>query len=341
MNYEIEAINRVRNYALTNTEHQTVVKEFCEPFGVGASALIARVLRNPVTLNFHPDRFSNNGKTIIENLMEQGQYHGQFRTGTSNGGLGGNRLSWEQRIFFEAYPKDEIDRPKYGALNIFKYIDGASMRFGSCFFTLKHEVISRCTFAYGDSSTNPETLCTRDTFEGILAGLFVEYLNTGRALDQVLSHSSKQEVLAMLLNPCEEMKDMGRNLDYCIETHIHGDIHLDKDIESFHVDASFQNTLIGELSKQLCKKYGITLFWIPQRQVSVDAIGSLFRGPKIPVLAVKIDSIFGKQGFVNAALIGQASRDSYLRPEAWEGIGNKTELFQYIKQLWHTVGYFG
>ena len=339
--HEIEAINRVRNHALTKAEYQTVVEEFCKPFGIEVSALINRVLRNPVTLNFHPDRFSNNGKTIIENLIEQGQYHGQFRTGTSNGVLGGNRLSWEQRIFFEAYPKDEIDRPKYGALNIFRYIDGASMRFGSCFFVLKHETIDRCTFAYGDSATNPDTLCTSDTFEGILAGLFAEYLNTGRALDQVLLHSAKQEVLAMLLNPCEEMKNIGRNLDYCIETHIHGEIYLDKDIESFYVDASFQNTLIGEQAKQLCKKYGIALFWIPERQLNVDAIGSLFRGPKIPVLAAKIDSIFGKQGFINAELIGQASRDSNLRPEVWEDMGNEPELFQFIKQLWHTVGFFG
>ena len=162
LDYQKEAIDRVRNFALKNKEHLTVIKEFCKPLGVDISDLISRVLRNPVTLNFHPDRFSNNGKTIIENLIEQGQYHGQFRTGTTNGGrsayVGGDRFLWEQRIFFDAYPSDAADRPKYGALNVFKYIDGASMRFGSCFFSLKHETISRCTFAYGDSSTNPETL---------------------------------------------------------------------------------------------------------------------------------------------------------------------------------------
>ena len=29
--------------------------------------------------------------------------------------------------------------------------------------------------------------------------------------------------------------------------------------------------------------------------------------------------------------------------DPWEknDIGNEPELFQYIKQLWHTVGYFG
>lgn len=348
LNYQTEALKKVREYAeAQNIKRQTIVEEFCNPFGVDVHALINQVLRRPVTINFHPDRFSNNGKTIIENLIEQGHYHGQFRTGTTNGGrtafAGGNRFLWEQRIFFDAYPQDSIDRPKYGALNIFRYIDGASMRFGSCFFTLKQEVISRCTFAYGDSSTNPTTLCTSDTFVGILAGLFDEFLNKGKVLDKVLDPAvtSKKEVLAILLNPCDKIKDFGKNLDYCIETHIHGDIQLDKDIECLYIDGSFQNTLVGEQAKILCKKYGIAFCWIPKRQIDIKIIGNLFRGPKIPLLAKRIDSLFGKQGFINAELIGQASRDSYLHPEMWADMGSEPELFQYLKQLWHTVGYFG
>ena len=81
--------------------------------------------------------------------------------------------------------------------------------------------------------------------------------------------------------------------------------------------------------------------WIPKRQVNISAIGNLFRDPQIPVLARKIDSLFGGQGFINAELIGQASRDSYLRPEAWDDMGSEFHIFQYLKQLWHTVGYFG
>jgi len=68
-------------------------------------------------------------------------YHGQFRTRTTNGGktahIGGDRFLWEQRLFFDSYPEDSVERPKYGALNLFRYIDGASARFGSCFFSLK------------------------------------------------------------------------------------------------------------------------------------------------------------------------------------------------------------
>ena len=340
LDYQAKAINSVRNYALKNTKHQAVAEDFCKPFGVDVFELIDRVLLNPVTINFHPDRFSNNGKTIIENLIAQGQYHGQFRTGTTNGGRsahpGGDRFLWEQRIFFDSYPTDAIERPKYGALNLFRYIDGASMRFGSCFFSLKHNVIKRCTFAYGDSSANPETLCTNDTFIGIIAALFDEFTSKG---DQ--SVTSNAEVLAILLNKGRGLTDLGRNLDYCIEAHVHGDIHLDKDIEIFYVDGSFKNTLIGEQAETLCKKYGIVLRWIPERRIDLDTIGNLFRGPKIPVIAERIDSLFGKQGFINAELIGRASRDCSLHPEAWEDIGSEPELFQYLKQLWHMVGYFG
>ena len=343
-----DAINKVREYSREkNAEHQEFAEDFCKSAGVDISVLINRILRNSVTINFHPDRFSNNGKTIIESLIEQGRYHGQFRTGTTNGGrsahIGGDRFLWEQRIFFNAYPQDFPDRPKYGALNIFRYIDGASVRFGSCFFVLKHDVIKRCTFAYGDSSAKPSALCTSDTFVGIPAGMFDEFLNKGRVLNRVLDPAvtSKEEVLAILLNPCSKLKDLGKNPDYCIEAHVHGDIQLGKDIECFYVDGSYQNTLIGAQAAVLCKKYEIALHRIPTRQVDVDTIGHLFRGSKIPVLAEKIDSLFGKQGFINAELIGQASRDSCIHPEAWKDIGSEPELFQYLKQLWHTVGYFG
>ena len=348
LDYQAEALKRVREHALTQQKaFEALVSHFCAPFGVGLSALMGSVLHRPVTINFHPDRYSNNGKTIIENLLEQGRYHGQFRTGTSNGGrtayAGGERFCWEQRLFFDAYPQNAVDRPKYGALNLFRYIDGASVRFGSCFFTLRQDIINRCTFAYGDSSINPAILCTADTFAGILAGMVDEFRAKGKVLDHVLdtSFTSPGEVLSILLNPCTEEKDLGRNLGYCIEAHIHGDVILDTDIESFHVDGSYQNTRIGEQAEALCVKYGLALRWIPERRIAVDSVGSLFRGAMIPLLAQKIDALFGKQGYINAELLGRASRDSFLYPEKWEDMGGESEVFQYMKQLWHTIGYFG
>ena len=223
-NYQNAAINVIREYATTKiTEYHSYVQQICAPFNIDPATLTERILARPVTINFHPDRFSNNGKTILANLLEQGQYHSQFRTGTTNGGtgihVGGNRFTWEQSLFRETYPSGYLDRPKYGALNIFRYIDGASPRFGSCFFTLKQDAKSRCTFAYGDSSTNPTTLCTSDTFISIVAAMFVDFRQNNRVLNQIISH--EQEVLAILLNPCDDIRNLGRNLDFCIETHIH------------------------------------------------------------------------------------------------------------------------
>lgn len=260
--YQKAAIDKVREYAKTkNVEHIAYLEEICKPFNIDICLLINQVLQKPITVNFHLDRFSNNGKTVMENLLEQGQYHGQFRTGITNGGrsafIGGDRFLWEQCIFFDAYPPEALDRPKYGALNIFQYIDGASVRFGSCFFTLKQDVIHRCTFAYGDSSTNPDTLCTSDTFAAVLASIFKDVKSNWRMLNQVIA--SEQEALAILLNSCNRPKHIGRNLDYCIETHIHGDIFLKDDVESFYVDESFKATSFATQAEILCQKYSIDI----------------------------------------------------------------------------------
>ena len=108
------------------------------------------------------------------------------------------------------------------------------------------------------------------------------------------------------------------------------------------MDESFWDTPFAKQAEELCCKYGITLKWISKRQIDVEAIGDLFRGPMIPKLAKKIDYLFGHgQGIIDANLIGLASRDSALNPANWDDIGNEIEIFQYLKQLWHTVGYFG
>ncbi|MGI5959685.1 MAG: DUF3626 domain-containing protein [Massiliimalia sp.] len=339
--YQNTALHQVHQIAQTKSAEQKLyLAKICEPFHICSDQLIGQILSNSVTINFHIDRLSAGGKTVIENLIEQGIYHNQFITGTSNGALGGKRLEWEQRMFPGAYSEKEIERPKYGALNIFQFLDGACVRFGSCFFTLKPHMIKYCTFSYGDSSVNPSTLCTIDTLEGILSDLFKDVIQNSRMLNQAVS--SQQEALAILMHHSNELKILGRNLDFCIEAHIHHTILLQDDVASFYVDESYRDTEFEPQVQALCQKYNIHLNWIPQRKISVHEIGNLFRGPKVPVLAKKIDILFGnKQGIINAYLIGKASRDSCIHPENWNDIGDKSEMFQLIKQLWHTVGYFG
>jgi len=345
LGYQKAAMDAVREYAKTKSEeHRAFAQKVCEPLSVDIDILVAKLLRSPVTINFHPDRLSNNGQTVIDNLLEQGLYHGQFHTGTTNGGksayIGGDRFNWEQRLFFGAYPKDALARPKYGALNIFSYIDGASARFGSCYFSLKSDIVKRCTFAYGDSSTNPTKLCTCDTFASILTGLLEDVQLNRRLLDHVVE--TEQEALAMLLNQGNRINNIGRNLDYCIEAHVHGDISLENDVEIFYMDESFRDTPFEDKAELLCQKYGINFCRIPIRELNVADIGSLFRGAKIPILAKKIDCVFSNNhGVINSYLIGRASRDSIINPDKWHDIGNEDEVFQYFKQLWHTIAFFG
>ena len=227
-----------------------------------------------VTINFHPDRFSNNGKLIIENLLTDGEYHNQYKTGTSNGGLGGNRDSWENRLFKGAYHDGNTkmaDRPKYGALNIHNYIDGAAARFGSCYFTVKSPVVERCTFAFGDSSTDPDVMGTSKHFYGILNALLQRVADTGKLLEKE-NYTVKQAVEYIFSMQKNRMNGIGKNLDICIETHIHGKLSLLDDIESLYIDEFYLSTDIGKIITAISERYDIKLYYIPKRQFHISKI---------------------------------------------------------------------
>jgi Protein of unknown function (DUF3626) len=72
-------------------------------------------------LSFHPDRLVK-GIPFLQALGRDRLYRSQFETGASNGGLtayhGGDRWSWESRMFGGAYDHaPAAERPKYGSLN--------------------------------------------------------------------------------------------------------------------------------------------------------------------------------------------------------------------------------
>lgn len=131
----------------------------------------------PVTVNFHPDRPLADGRTVAEHLAADGVYRTQYETGISNGGLGGDRPVWEQRMFGGGYT-----RPVYGGLNLAGHPDGAAPRFGSCHLILLPHVRDRATFSLGDSYTHPELLGTADRFGAIWDGLLEQVDRTGQAL---------------------------------------------------------------------------------------------------------------------------------------------------------------
>jgi len=301
-----------------------------------------------VTINFHPDRFSNNGKLIIENLLADGEYHNQYKTGTSNGGLGGNRDSWEKRLFHGAYHGGDmnmIDRPKYGALNIHNYLDGATARFGSCFFTVKPHVIERCTFAFGDSSTDPDVTGTSRQFCGIAKALLQRVCDTGKLVEKE-NFTVKQAVDYILSMQKDCINGMGRVLDnVCLETHIHGKLSLFDDIESLYVDEFYIDTDICKIIKTLCERYKIKLCYIPKRQFHISKIDDedwYWKGvPLTRTLANRINKKFDCNELLNAVNIGLASQDSVIHPEDWRDISSEYDLFQNFKKIWHYCAFWG
>ena len=349
MNYK--AVQIIASQAADTEQNDKIeIRKILKQSSVNADIklLAIKLLHNcDVTINFHPDRFSNNGKLIIENLLTDGEYHNQYKTGTSNGGLnpymGGARDLWEKRLFQGAYHNDYpemTDRPKYGGLNIHNYIDGASPRFGSCFFTLKPHILKRCTFAFGDSNTNPEGLGTADHFYGIVKSLFQDVKDHGKLLgkDGFSIKQAADYILAMQKN---KIDTLGRDLDSYIETHIHGNISLLDDIENLYIDEYFISTDIETIAKAISERYGIKLYYIPKRQFPINKIDDEWKGVLARPLAERIDLKFNGNGMIHAALIGLASQDSNINPNNWLDIGTEYDLFQNFKYLWHYVAHFG
>lgn len=230
---------------------------------------IDRSLR--ITLNFHPDR-QNNGIQILDALLQEGVYRSQYETGTSNGGLtahpGGDRWSWESRMFGAAYDNSKpSERPKYGSLNYKNSTYGGSPRFGSSYFRLTEQCLDRATFCYPDSVFSPEDFGTS-------------------------AHMSLVEIAK------SDSKDF---LDDYIEAHVHGVLNISTDIEALVLDPSFKGAVIEETAKRLpCK-----LEWHEGYHLPVDLLTKNpdYRGQEYVDLGVEL----AQKGVITPKIIGDAA----------------------------------
>ncbi|OMP68808.1 hypothetical protein BV900_28495, partial [Agrobacterium tumefaciens] len=272
-----------------------------------------------VTLNFHPDRvLPTTNRSVIESLLAEGHYHNQFITSVTNGSRsaypGGERDRWEQLLFGEAYQGHGVtneERPKYGAINLMNYADGASPRFGSCFFVLSPAILNRCTFTFGDSHVGPEFTGTLQQWDSVLAALLLEVESKGSALGAPRMNipSMVEQLLHLPSSYTVHSGPVGRCLDDYIEAQIHGVIDLSSDdVESLVADPSYRNTLTGQLLQELCERYTLPLSWHPGFSLTVEDVPDAFRGPAMPPLARRIDRQFAdSQGMLDAAVIGKAA----------------------------------
>ncbi|MER6207169.1 DUF3626 domain-containing protein [Streptomyces sp. NPDC001642] len=225
-----------------------------------------------ITLNFHPDRTAS-GRPILDKLAQDGTYHSQFVTGTSNGGLtahpGGDRWRWESRIFAGAYDEAPApERPVYGALNFRRQVVGAAPRFGSSHLRLTGAALARATFCYPDSAAEP-------TDFGVASGMHLI----------ALAEADEQDALN----------------DY-IETQVHGGVDLARDTEALVLDASYRGTSVETAARRL----PCPVEWHPGYRLSVRELHrhADYRGQEYADLGARI----AERGIVDPRIIGDAAR---------------------------------
>lgn len=248
----------------------------------------------PVTLNFHPDIMVG-GNLVIRLLAQQGIYRSQFETGTSSGGLtayrGGDRWQWESRIFAGAYDERPASfRPKYGTLNHRHDPVGGSRRFGSCHFRLRPHVRSRTTFCYPDSHLEPH-------------------------------HFAVDNVRPLVALAEQNQDGLDPWLDNYVEAHVHGPLHISKDIEAVVLDPSFQGTAIEDAAHSL----GCPVEWHKGFRLSLERLADceLYRGQR----AAEAVTALAEDNMVTPAILGRA-RDDVID-------------YQTAKWVWHCIARFG
>lgn len=266
----------------------------------------------PITVNFHPDRPLPDGRTVIEHLAADGIYRTQYETGISNGGLGGDRPRWEQRMF-----AGSGSRPVYGALNLAGHPDGAAPRFGSCHLIMRPHVAARATFSLGDSHTAPELLGTAATFGAIWDGLLARVARTGEALG--VSAPSADAWVAALAAP---RADAGRTLDDYVEAQIHDGVAVGADVAAVVADPSFR----GTPTEAGLRALGVEVRWHRGFHLPAADVPAGLRGAEVPALARQIAARY-RQPVLDAAILGRAARD-----------GDDPQL---VKYLWHILVILG
>ena len=118
--------------------------------------------------------------------------------------------------------------------------------------------------------------------------------------------------------PNPSLGEPGRVLDTGVEAQIHGPVILDRDVETLVADPAFAHTPIGQSLVELADKYGFDLQWHCGFRLAVRDVPDDFRGPAMPRIA---ERIAGRDGTLDAAVIGQGRCLVAPRPPAMERVG--------------------
>lgn len=302
--------------------------------------------RGRVTISFHPDRLRSDGVSVVEGLLGSGRYSSQFETGVTNGSptafVGGERDTWEEKLFGGAYQElgtDLRERPKYGAFDLVGHDDGGSPRFGSCHLVTRRSVWNRCTLTWGDSHEGPEHVGSVRVLEPIVAALLDGISRAGSALG--LEGLGLAHAITTFASPRRKELAIGRALDAYIEAQVHGDLALARDFEELVIDPSFIGTEVGAHLEALASGSGITLRRHAGFVLSPSEVPPDFRGPRMIPLATRIMAFARRPDRFDVATIGRAAASLHHEPERWADWGTTAETWQNLKQLWHVLVRYG
>ena len=316
-------------------------------------AAMRRILVRPrIDVHFHPDRTARDGRTVVAGLLSHGRLRSQFETGISSGSPtaypGGERDEWERRMFGSAYHAAGVadaDRPKYGALEALPHPDGASPRFGSCFFVLREEVAERSSFTFGGSQEDDalDRSGTLTVFEPVLAAM-VDDLTRGNGAfgDDGLTlaglvariHADNE---AREAHESQVGRALGRALDSFIEAQIHGPIDLETDVRGLVADPAFRGGAIGDALDELSARFGWPLSWHPGFVLPVGDVPAHFRGYALTDLAARA----ARGGLLDAAAIGEAANAADRDPARWRNGDSLDEMRTRFRRLWHALVLYG
>lgn len=182
---------------------------------------------------------------LIDKFNEDCRLKNLFEVNTGRGCTDKNtRAKWETTLFNGLYDKAEpSERVKYGSLNIDSNPDGviSTKGYGDSYVILKQETKFRVTLVYGDSS-------------GVRSHL---YIGTPKYLGNILNYIPDD-----LLDTAVKVAK-GQNINYksyqYIEAQIHGELRMDRDIDSLVIKHANYVGTRGEDVVKMCTKFGINL----------------------------------------------------------------------------------
>src|SRR5215471_2269274 len=313
-----------------------------------------------IVAHFHPDRFGGKPANVVDCLLAEGVYRNQFETGLSSGSPtaypGGERDAWERTLFGGAYHNEGVaasERPKYGSLELVRFPDGPAPRFGSCYFLLRGVgPRTSITFMGSEHPHATSRVGTLAELHTVMAALLAEIENGGIATPDWppfraptlgvadITVSRFHDLLKILRErrPNASLGEPGRVLDTGVEAQIHGPVILDRDVETLVADPTFAHTPIGQSLVELADKYGFDLQWHCGFRLAVRDVPDDFRGPAMPKIA---ERIAGRDGTVDAAVIGSAAASLHHDPQQWSEWGDYFDVLRLFRQLWHVLVHFG